>query len=88
MRILEKVVHRERGVSRPGQGKELSKDVIPRPKKADFRRLPAQYQNSPGDFGLLVWASVLSGFSRETEPVRGVPVYRKRFIIKNWLMQL
>lgn len=73
-------------MSRLGQGKELSKDVVPRPKKAGFGRLPAQYRNSPGDRGLLVWASVLSGFSRETEPVRGVSVYRKLFITKNWLM--
>lgn len=34
-----------------GQGKELSKNVVSRPRTAGFGRLFAQYLNSPGDLG-------------------------------------
>lgn len=71
-----------------GQGKELSKHVAFGARTVGFGRLPAQYQNSPGDLGLLVWEGVLVRLSRETESIGCVYACRKRFIIKNWLMKL
>ena len=52
-----------------------------------FGRLLAQYQNSLGDLGFLFWAGILVRLFRETESRGCVYACRKRFIIKNWLMQ-
>lgn len=38
-----------------GQGRELNKDVSG-PRRLCSQRLPDEYQNTPGDLGLLVWA--------------------------------